>query len=299
MSLEFNGVKIEDTFAELFPMWASRVLVTAKDEKWCLISGRAATGFGVSIIASPAEAGIERMVPPDVTPDGRPGILLHFYHRDRRSLKAQLIARIGQCVLTCPTTAAYDGLENAKRRLKVGSSLRYFGDGYQKKDELMGRKVWIIPVMEGEFVIQSTFGTIEAVAGGNLLILSRDQDSGLKATENAVEAISKVNDVVLTFPGGICRSGSKVGSKKYKLGASTNDAFCPMIRDKVEETLLPPEAWNVYEIVINGLTLQAVAEAMKAGLRAAAGSRGVVEITAANYGGKLGPYKVNLKELLE
>lgn len=299
MSLELDGVEIEDTFAEMFPMWASRVLVTAKDERWARISGRAATGFGVSIIASPAEAGIERLVPPEETPDGRPGILLHFYHRDRRSLKAQLIARIGQCVLTCPTTAAYDGLDNARRRLKVGSSLRYFGDGYQKKDELKGRKVWIIPVMEGEFVIQSTFGTIEAVAGGNLLILSEDQDSGLEATENAVEAISKVRDVVLTFPGGICRSGSKVGSRKYKLGASTNDAFCPMIKDKVEKTQLPPEVWNVYEIVINGLTLQAVGEAMKAGLRAAAASPGVVKITAANYGGKLGPYKVTLKELLD
>jgi len=299
MSLELNGVKIDDTFAELFPMWVSRVLVTAQDERWCLISGRAATGFGVSIIASPAEAGIEQTVPPDMTPDGRPGILLHFYHRDRRSLKAQLIARIGQCVLTCPTTAAYDGLENAKRRLKVGSSLRYFGDGYQKKDELQGRKVWIIPVMEGEFVVQSTFGTMESVAGGNLLILSRDQNSGLKAAENAVEAISKVRDVVLTFPGGICRSGSKVGSRKYKLGASTNDAFCPTIRDKAEKTLLPPEAWSVYEIVINGLTLQAVGGAMKAGLKAAASSPGVIKITAANYGGKLGPYKITLKELLE
>jgi len=299
MFMKLNGVEIDDTFAELFPMWVSRVLVTAQDEKWCLIAGRAATGFGVSIIASPAEAGIERTVPPEQTPDGRPGILLHFYHRDRRSLKAQLIARIGQCVLTCPTTAAYDGLENAKRRLKVGSSLRYFADGHQKKDELQARKVWIIPVMEGMFVIQSTFGTMEAVAGGNLLILSRDQSSGLKAAENAVEAISTVSDVVLTFPGGICRSGSKVGSRKYKLGASTNDAFCPTIRDKVEKTLLPPEAWSVYEIVINGLTLQAVGGAMKAGLKAAASSPGVIKITAANYGGKLGPYKIALKELLQ
>jgi len=293
------GVEIEDTFAEAFPMWVSRILITAENEKWASTSAKAATGFAVSIIMSPAEAGIERMVSASETPDGRPGALIQIYHNTGFGLKDQLIRRIGQCVLTCPTTAAFDAMGNrAVKRLKIGGSLRYFGDGFQRKDKIGDRTVWKIPVMEGEFVIEHRFGVKLGVAGGNFLIFAENQKAGLEAAEKAVEAISsKAEEAILTFPGGVCRSGSKVGSMKYKLPASTNHPYCPALKDVVAETKVPKNVNNIYEIVINGLTQAAVRKAMKVGIEAAIQVPGVVKISAVNFGGKLGPYKIHLKPL--
>ncbi|MCW4020002.1 MAG: formylmethanofuran--tetrahydromethanopterin N-formyltransferase [Candidatus Bathyarchaeota archaeon] len=295
-----NGVEIEDTFAELFEMWAGRVLITAENERWAQTAANVATGYASSIIASPAEAGIEGNVPSEETPDGRIGILVQFYHHSRGDLKKQMIARIGQCVMTCPTTAAFDALPKATRRLKVGRSLRLFGDGFQKKDELAGRNVWRIPVIEGEFVVENSFGTMKAAAGGNFLILAEDMKSGLKAAEASVEAIRRnVKYVVLPFPGGVCRSGSKVGSLKYKLPASTNHPFCPTLKDVTQDTQVPENVDSVYEIVINGLDLDSVKKAMSEGIKAAAKVLGVVKISAGNYGGKFGPMKIYLREIIE
>jgi formylmethanofuran--tetrahydromethanopterin N-formyltransferase len=294
-----NTIKIEDTFAEMFPMWASRILVTAATEKWALIAAKTATGFASSIIMSPAEAAVEGIVPASETPDGRPGAIIQIYHSSRGALKGQISARIGQCIMTCPTTAVFDALPKSKRRIKIGRSLRVFGDGFQKADEIAGRKVWRIPVMEGEFVIQDDFGVMKAIAGGALLILAKDQATALKATEDAVEAIDKnVPGAVMTFPGGICRSGSKVGSMNYKLPASTNHLFCPTLKDQIPDSKLPAEVNSVYEIVINTLNLTVMKKALAAGIKAAAKVQGVVQITAPNYGGKLGPYKADLKEAI-
>ncbi|MEM3577325.1 MAG: formylmethanofuran--tetrahydromethanopterin N-formyltransferase [Candidatus Bathyarchaeia archaeon] len=297
-----NGVACEivDTFAEMFPLWAGRVLITADSEKWALKAAEVATGFATSVIMSPAEAGIERFVSAEETPDKRVGALIQVYNRNRLELKNQLILRIGQCVMTCPTTAAFDAMPNAKRRLKVGRSIRFFGDGFQKKGIVGDRKVWKIPVMEGEFIVEDSFGAAEAVAGGNFLILAKDKASGLVAAEEAVKAIkAKAKDVILPFPGGICRSGSKAGSLKYKLKASTNHPFCPSLKAVVQDSQLPQNVNCVYEIVINGLTVDAVKRAMGIGVKAAAGVPGVVRISAGNYGGRLGPYKAFLKEVLE
>ena len=292
-------VKIEDTFAEMFPMWAGRMLITAANEKWALIAAKTATGFASSIIMSPAEASVEGMVSAKETPDGRPGAIIQIYHSSRGGLKGQMAARIGQCIMTCPTTAVFDALPKAKRRVKIGRSLRVFGDGFQKSDEIAGRKVWRIPVMEGEFVIENDFGVMKAIAGGALLILAKDQATGLKATEDAVEAIDKnVPGAVMTFPGGICRSGSKVGSMHYKLPASTNHLFCPTLKGQVADTKLSADVNSVYEIVINTLNLTVMKKALAEGIKAAIKVSGVVKITAPNYGGKLGPYKAELKEVL-
>lgn len=297
--LKYGAVDIEDTFAEAFEMWVSRVLITAENEKWALSAAEAAAGFASSIIGSPAEAGIERLVPPDETPDGRVGILVHFYHRTRSDLKKQMIARIGQCVMTCPTTAAFNALEGTPRKLKVGRSLRYFGDGFQKFDEMYGRKVWRIPVMEGEFIVENSFGVKKGVAGGNFFIMAENYKAGLAAAEAAVDAIKrKVRDVVMPFPGGVCRSGSKVGSLKYKLPASTNHPYCPRLRGIVADSKVPEGVNSIYEIVINGLSLESVRAAMAEGIKAAVDVPGVVRITAGNYGGKLGPFKIYLRELL-
>jgi len=298
--LKLNSIEVEDTFAELFEMWAGRILITAENEKWALTAANVATGYASSIIGSPSEAGIESKVTPNETPDGRPGVMIQIYHQTRGALKKQMISRIGQCVMTCPTTAAFDGLPSATRKLKVGRSLRLFGDGFQKKDELGGRKIWRIPVMEGEFVVESSFGTMKAAAGGNFLVFAADFKRGLKAAEEAVDSIrEKARYVIMPFPGGICRSGSKVGSLKYKLTASTNHPFCPTLRDYTSDTQVPRNVKSIYEIVINGLDLESVKKAMAEGIKAGTKTEGVVKISAGNYGGKIGPMKIHLREIIE
>jgi len=293
-----NIVKVQDTFAEMFPLWAGRVLITAQNEKWAQTAASLTTGFATSVIAASAEAAIERTVPADQTPDKRPGILIQIYNRDRFELKHQLMERIGQCTMTCPTTAAFNGLLG-KRVLNVGSSLRYFGDGFQKKAMVGGRKCWKIPVMEGNFVVEDGFGAMEAVAGGNFMIFAETQEAGLKAAEAAADAIrANAPDVIMPFPGGVCRAGSKAGSLKYKLKASTNHPYCPTLRTVVPDTVVPDGVMSVYEIVMNGLTLDAVKKGMKEGVAAAISVPGVVKISSGNYGGKLGPFKAFLRDAI-
>ncbi len=293
-----NTLKIQDTFAEMFPLWAGRVLITAQNEKWAQIAANVTTGFATSVIMAPAEAAIESYVPADKTPDNRPGALVQIYNRDRFELKHQLMERIGQCIMTCPTTAAFNGL-TGKRVLRVGSSLRYFGDGFQKKTMAGGRKCWKIPVMEGNFIVEDGFGAMEAVAGGNFMIFAENQADGLKAAEAAADAIrAKAPDVIMPFPGGVCRAGSKAGSLKYKMKASTNHPYCPTLKTLVPDSVVPENVTSVYEIVMNGLTLDAVKNGMKQGVTAAACQSGIVKISSGNYGGKLGPFKAYLKEAI-
>lgn len=294
-----NICTIIDTFAEMFPMWAGRVLITADTEKWALTAAEVTTGLATSVIMSPAEAGIESVVQADKTPDNRPGVMIQIFNRSRFDLMGQMVLRIGQCVMTCPTTSAFDAMPGAKRTLKVGRSVRLFGDGFQRKGLVGPRKVWKIPVMEGDFIVEDRFGIAEAVAGGNFIIFAQDRVSGLKAAEEAVKAMkARKNEIILPFPGGICRSGSKAGSLKYKLKASTNHPFCPRLRDLVADSQVPEGVKCVYEIVVNGLSLEAVKKAMGDGVSATVGVPGVVKVSAGNYGGKLGPYKASLKEAL-
>ncbi len=293
-----NTVKVQDTFAEMFPLWAGRILITAENEKWAEIAASVTTGFATSVIMAPAEAAVERFVPGSETPDNRPGALVQIYNRDRFELKHQLMDRIGQCIMTCPTTTAFNGL-TGKRVLRVGSSLRYFGDGFQKKTMASGRKCWKIPVMEGNFIVEDGFGAQEAVAGGNFMIFAENQQAGLRAGEAAADAIRKyAPDVIMPFPGGVCRAGSKAGSLKYKMKASTNHPYCPTLRTLVPDSVVPENVESVYEIVMNGLSLDAVKNGMKQGVTAAAGIPGVVKISSGNYGGKLGPFKAFLKEAI-
>ena len=293
-----NTVKVQDTFAEMFALWAGRVLITAQNEKWAQIAASLTTGFATSVIAASAEAAIERLVPADQTPDKRPGILIQIYNRDRFELKHQLMERIGQCTMTCPTTAAFNGL-TGKRVLTVGSSLRYFGDGFQKKAMVGGRKCWKIPVMEGNFIVEDGFGAMEAVAGGNFMIFAETQQAGLKAAEAAADAIrANAPDVIMPFPGGVCRAGSKAGSLKYKMKASTNHPYCPTLRTLVPDSVVPENVTSVYEIVMNGLSLDAVKNGIKQGVTAALTVPGVVKISSGNYGGKLGPFKAFLKDAI-
>jgi formylmethanofuran--tetrahydromethanopterin N-formyltransferase len=295
--LTINSVEIEDTFAEAFPMTAARLIVTADTPGWAMVAAREATGYAASVIGCDCEAGLERVVPAEETPDGRPGVSLLFFAFSRDALQKALIGRVGQCVLTCATTACYNGLPiDPARSLKVGGNLRFFGDGWQFSKKHDGRRYWRIPVMDGEFVCEDVFGTVKGVAGGNFLILGTTRPAALAAAEAAAEAIGRVPGVILPFPGGVVRSGSKVGSRYAKLKASTNDAYCPTLRGQVQ-TALPEGVNAVYELVIDGVDLAAVEEATRVGVRAAC-RRGVVRISAGNYGGTLGPYHLKLHALL-
>ncbi len=295
--LTINGIVIEDTFAEAFPMTAARLIVTAATPAWARTAGQVTTGYAASVIGCDAEAGIERELPPAETPDGRPGVSLLLFGFGRKNLEKAVINRVGQCVLTCPTTACYNGLPVSKAdAIRIGGNLRFFGDGWQFSKKLQGRRYWRLPVMDGEFTCEDVFGTVKGVAGGNFLILAEGQDQALAAAEAAVAAIRTVPGVILPFPGGVVRSGSKVGSRYKKLRASTNDAYCPTLRGVVK-TALPENVNAVYESVIDGVDLASVEEATRVGVRAAC-RPGVVRISAGNYGGNLGPFHLYLHRLL-
>ncbi|HEY3969217.1 MAG TPA: formylmethanofuran--tetrahydromethanopterin N-formyltransferase [Planctomycetaceae bacterium] len=299
-SLKRNGVEIIDTFAEAFPITGTRVIITAVTAKWARIAAMVMTGNATSVIACDVEAAIERRLTVDETPDGRPGISVLVFAFSRDALAKALTGRVGQSVLTCPTTGCYNGVAGAPKdkQISIGGQLRFFGDTHQSSKKLESRRFWRIPVMDGEFICEDRFGTVKGVAGGNLLICGVEQAAALSAAEHAARAIRRLPDVIMPFPGGIVRSGSKVGSKYKKLKASTNDAYCPTLRAVVASEL-PAEAGAVYEIVIDGLSPEAVQGAMRAGLHAACDTPGVVRVTAGNYGGKLGPYHFHLRELLD
>ena len=296
---ERRGVEIVDTFAEAFDMRAARVVITAASDAWARTAAQSMTGFATSVIGCKVEAGIEAVLAPGDTPDGRPGVSVLLFAFNAEGLGSRLIDRVGQTVLTCPTTACFDGLPDAKERVTVGGLLRHFGDRLQSSKYLDGRRYWRIPVMEGEFLVEEAFGMQKAIGGGNLLILAKDQVAALAAAEAAVDAMRRVRGVILPFPGGIVRAGSKVGAKRYKnMIASTNDAYCPTVRGRIGVASELPEAVNsVLEIVVDGLDRAAIEDALRVGIDAAC-LPGVVQISAGNYGGKLGKHHFKLHELL-
>ena len=293
-----HGVFIADTFAEAFTMRAARVVVTAKNDKWAREAALKFTGFATSVLGCKCEAAIERPLRLEETPDGRPGVSILLLTTGTESLGKRLIERIGQTVLTCPTASCFDGLPESPNRLPAGRALRAFGDSFQISEVIGGQRYWRVPVMEGECLLQDSFGIQEqAIGGGNFLILAEDADSALEAAEAAVDAIQNVPGVILPFPGGITRSGSKVGARGYaSLVASTNDAYCPTLR-LTTASALPEGVNSVLELVLDGLDTRSINRAMRAGIHAAC-RPGVRAITAGNYGGNLGPHHFHLRRIM-
>ena len=295
--MKIKSTEIVDTYAEAFKMWAARVLITADTRQWAMAAARSMTGFATSVIGCKCEAGIENEVEPEQTPDKRPGVNVLLFTMDKESLGKRLVERVGQCVMTCPTTACYNGLAG-ETTVEVGGQLRYFGDGHQASKSLGDRRFWRIPVMDGEFLVDESFGIQRAVGGGNILILAKDSKAALRAASAAVKAMQAVAGVILPFPDGVVRSGSKVGSKYKALIASTNDGYCPTLKGVVADSALSPDINCVLEIVIDGLDEAAVRDAMGAGLQAAA-RPGILQISAGNYGGNLGQFKIDLRSLVQ
>lgn len=295
--MHIQSTEVIDTFAEAFAMWGARVIITAATPAWALAAARSMTGFATSVIGCKCEAGIERELSAEETPDARPGISALLFSTSLEGAGKRLLERIGQCVMTCPSTSCFNGLASGEG-VSVGGKLRFFGDGYQIGKCLDGRRYWRIPVMDGEFVVEDRFNIQPAVGGGNLLIHGLDQTRTLKAAEAAASAMRAVPGVILPFPNGVVRSGSKPGSRYKGLPASTNDAYCPTLRAFSAATEVPLDADCVLEIVIDGLELRAVQDAMRVGINAACGN-GALRISAGNYGGDLGQYRIGLYELLQ
>ena len=297
--MNINGVTIEDTFAEAFGMKATRVLITAINHHWARHAAEAMTGFATSVIGCGVEAGIEAELPAEETPDGRAGISVLLFGMSGKDLGKQLEKRVGQCVLTAPGSAIFAGMQGDKT-IGLGRNIRYFGDGFQTSKLIGERRYWRVPVMDGEFLCEESTGYTSAVGGGNFLVLATSQMQALAACEAAVAAMSKLPNVIMPFPGGVVRSGSKIGSKYSALPASTNQGYCPTLKG-VTATQLPADIESVLEIVIDGISEHDVRSAMRTGIEAACalgGQGGVKRISAGNYGGKLGQFQFHLRELL-
>ena len=296
-----NGVSIDKTFAEAFPMKGTRIIITAQNLEWAMHSATAFTGFATSVIACGCEAAIERTLEPSETPDGRPGVACLIFAMGGKGLAKQVETRAGQCVLTSPTSALFSGIEGEDGKdIALGKNLRFFGDGYQISKMIDGKRYWRIPVMDGEFLTQENTGVVSAVGGGNFLILAESQPQALAACEAAGKAMKQLPNIIMPFPGGVVRSGSKVGSKYKALNASTNDAFCPTLKGQTKSEL-SPEVESVMEIVIDGLSKEDIDKAMRVGIQAACelgAENGIRRISAGNYGGKLGPFHFHLQEIM-
>ncbi|MDI1308135.1 MAG: formylmethanofuran--tetrahydromethanopterin N-formyltransferase [Methylotenera sp.] len=294
-----NGVQIDETFAEAFNMRGTRVIITAQNLKWAYHAANAMTGFATSVIGCGVEAGIEREMTEEETPDGRPGVSILMFAMGSKVLMQQLETRMGQCILTCPTAAAFSGIDSDEK-INLGKNLRFFGDGFQTSKLISAKRYWRVPVMDGEFLCEETTGMVRAIGGGNFLILATSQPAALAAAEAAITAMKKIPNVIMPFPGGVVRSGSKVGSKYKTMFASTNDAFCPTLKGATN-TELSPEIESVMEIVIDGIGFDDIAESMRVGIQAICDlgeTSGVKRISAGNYGGKLGPHHFKLHEIM-
>lgn len=299
--MKINGVEIEDTFAEAFPMKATRIIITGVNDKWAFNAANHLTGFASSVIACGCEAGIERPLSPKETPDGRPGYSVMIFAMSKKQLQDQITKRVGQSVMTCATSACYAGIKSEKP-LSLGKSLRYFGDGFQIAKKINGIRYWRIPVMHGEFICEHTTGMVNAVGGGNFLLLCKNAEVGLEACERALEAINKIDGVITSFPGGVVGSGSKVGSKYNFLPASTNQAYCPTLKG-IAKNNLTEDTGSVLEIVVDALNADIITEATREGILAACkpkrAAREIIRVSAGNYGGNLGPYLFHLRKVLK
>ncbi|MFP6677611.1 MAG: formylmethanofuran--tetrahydromethanopterin N-formyltransferase [Pirellulaceae bacterium] len=296
--------EVEATYAEAFRSIYAEILVTAKDRKWLDYAVTAATGHASSTIMCDCEAGLDRYIGPETdnsepTPDGRLGAVLQFhvprFRKDRRdALENALLARVSQNILTCPTTRCFNRIDSDDY-YRLGRKIAYFGDTYERLDNRFGRHMWVIPTMGGTFEIDRRFGFRDGIMGGNLWFLGETEDDAIEAAERAAVAVEATPGTITTFPGGVAASASKAGSHYKFLFASTNEAYCPTLRDQLgDASKVPSNVQSIMEIIINGEDLDAVTAATYAAIEASVETPGLVRISAGNYGGRLGKSFIHL-----
>ena len=296
---------VDDTYAEAFRGIYVEFLITARDRHWVVQAAQAATGNASSTILCDCEAGVDRFVGPGFdasfpTPDGRPGAIVQLhvprFRKDRvQALEKAALVRISQNVLTCPTAACFNLIDSADY-YRLGRKIAFFGDGFQRRVVRSGRKLWWIPTLGGEFVLDRRFGYADGLMGGNLWFFGETEDAALAAAMAGVRAVELCPGVIMPFPGGIAGSGSKAGSRYKFMFASTYEKYCPrLVNDPQADSRLPEGVGSVMEIIMNGRSLAEVAAATQAAIQAAKDTPGLMRISAGNYGGRLGKSFIYLR----
>ncbi|MEE8168155.1 MAG: formylmethanofuran--tetrahydromethanopterin N-formyltransferase [Candidatus Hydrothermarchaeales archaeon] len=296
--LEIAGIKVEDTYCEAFDGLFSRILITARDVKRLRKAALSATALP-STVFDESEGGVEKWVEKDETPDKRKGaiaqIWVNYGKNAPEKLEHEVAKRIRQGVLVVPTASVFNALKSAER-FDAMEKIGHCGDGYETLETRFGREVINIPLMMGEFLIERYLGYAKGVMGGNIWFFCETQDAALEVGDKAVEAVAKIDGAITSFD--VCSAGSKVETKYPEIGPTTNHPYCPTLRTIIKDSMVPKGVVSIPEIVINGISLDAVRDAMKAAMLSAAGVSGVVKISAGNYGGKLGRYKIYLRDML-
>ena len=299
MKLELNGVPVEDTYCEAFDGIYSRLLITAK-HKWLLKKAAYGSTALPSTVFGESEGGVERFVSPEETPDGRQGAIIQIWVQKTKNFKDVLMRELGkrirQGILVVPTTRLFNATQS-ENYIDAEINVGRCGDGYEWEEEMWGRKVIRVPIMFGEFIIERYLGYAEGIAGGNVWFFCESEEAALEAGEAAVEALKNMEGVITSFD--ICSAGSKPETKYPEIGPTTNHYYCPTLKGKIPDSKVPEGVKSIPEIVINGVSLEAVKKAMYVCLEVASKVDGVVRLSAGNYGGKLGQHKIYLKDIIE
>ena len=286
-------MELESTYCEAFDGLFARLCVTARDEKRLKRAAYGATALPSTVFGE-SEGGIEKWLNESETPDGRKGALVQLwvnYGNDAvRTLEYELSKRIRQGILVVPTTSVFNALLDGN--IDTLERIGHCGDGYETIEQRFGREVIVVPIMMGEFVIERYIGCKKGVMGGNVWFLCETEDAALEAGEKAVRAINRIEGAITPFD--ICAAGSKPATNYPAIGPTTNHLYCPSLMHRIRESNVPPGVSCIPEIVINGVSLDSVKEAMYAAVDSVRDVDGLVKISAGNYGGALGTYRIYL-----
>ncbi|MGD0406553.1 MAG: formylmethanofuran--tetrahydromethanopterin N-formyltransferase [Candidatus Bathyarchaeia archaeon] len=295
---------IEDTYAEAFTGLFCRVIVTADDEETLRRAAEDSTATP-SVVIGRAEGGVEKYLSPKETPDKRKGAILQFWGEinpqkafveSLKKFETELSYRIRQDILVKPFTAVYDALTSAEGKMDMMESVGHCGDGYEWVEKRHGREVIVVPLMVPDFIIERYLSYARGVMGGNFWVMCKTKEALRQAAEKALAAIHNVRGIVTPFD--VCSAGSKPETHFPKIGPTTNHLYCPSLKERLgKESRVPEGVGYIAEIVIDGVSLDAVKKATKVGIEAVLGIDGVLKVSAGNYGGKLGEHKIFLREL--
>ena len=291
--------RLEDTYAEAFSGIYCRVLITADDKQTLMRAAFDATATPGTVIGR-VEGGIESWVDEKDTPDGRRGATLQFWYDEGNIDKfdVELSYRIRQDILVKPFTRVFDASINPKGYIDTMKQVGYCGDGFQWEEHIYGRDMIVVPIAIPDFMIERKLGYSKGVMGANFWYMCQTKEAVLDAGRNALKAINEVEGTITPFD--ICSAASKPETNYPWIGPTTNHPYCPSLKSVLQEqSLVPEKVAYIPEIVINGINHDAVNEAMKKGINAVLEDDDVLMVSAGNYKGQLGDYKIHLRELFK